>query len=377
MSVTIQELLKISVERDASDLHITTFIPPRIRIDGKLISLDYPPLTPTETKGLIYSLLSDKQKKTFEDQWELDFSFGLQDLGRFRANVFMQKGAVAIAIRRFMSSNWTFEQLGLPARLGQLCYLPRGLVLVTGPTGCGKSTSLACMIDYINKDRPVHIVTIEDPIEYFFTPKKSVINQRELHVDTHSFPNALRAVLREDPDVVLVGEMRDMETVEATLRVAETGHLTFSTLHTNSAAETISRIVDVFPAHYQSQVRIMLSMSLEAVIVQSLLPRADDRGRVLALEILILNPAIRNLIRENKIHQIYATMQMGQEKFGMITFNQSLADLYTRRLITLETARAATSKSEELTEIIQKREMAKSEQDQLSPTNIKRSERRQ
>jgi twitching motility protein PilT len=376
MATTIQELLKITVERGASDLHITTFIPPRIRIDGILISLDYPPLTPTETKGLIYSLLSDKQKKNFEEKLELDFSFGIQDLGRFRANVFMQKGAVAIAIRRFMSTNWTFEKLGLPARLGQLCYLPRGLVLVTGPTGCGKSTSLACMIDYINRDRPVHIVTIEDPIEYFFTPKRAVINQRELHVDTHSFPNALRAVLREDPDVVLVGEMRDMETVEATLRVAETGHLTFSTLHTNSASETISRIVDVFPSHYQSQVRIMLSMSLQAVITQSLLPRADDRGRILALEILILNPAVRNLIRENKIHQIYATMQMGQEKFGMLTFNQSLADLYLRRLITIETAREATSKPEELTDIIQKREMSKTEHKQFSTTNIKRSERR-
>lgn len=372
MTVTIQELLKITVEREASDLHVTTFIPPRIRIDGKLISLDYPPLTPAETKGLIYSLLSDKQKKNFEEKLELDFSFGIQDLGRFRANVFMQKGAVAIAIRRFMSTNWTFEQLGLPTRLAQLCWLPRGLVLVTGPTGCGKSTSLACMIDAINKERPVHIVTIEDPIEYFFTPKRAVINQRELHVDTHSFSNALRAVLREDPDVVLVGEMRDMDTVEATLRVAETGHLTFSTLHTNSAAESISRIIDVFPAHYQSQVRIMLSMSLQAVITQSLLPRADKNGRVLALEILILNPAVRNLIRENKIHQIYATMQMGQEKFGMLTFNQSLVDLYYRRLITLETAREATSKPEELTDMIQKREMAKNEQIKASPTNNKR-----
>lgn len=377
MSTTIQELLKKTVERDASDLHITTYIPPRIRIHGSLVSLDYPPLTPTETKTLIYSLLTDKQKKTFEEKLELDFSFGIQDLGRFRANVFMQKSAVAIAIRRFMPSMWSFEQLGLPQSLAQLCQLPRGLVLVTGPTGSGKSTTLACLIDYVNRERPVHIVTIEDPIEYFFTPKKAVINQRELHVDTHSFPNALRAVLREDPDVVLVGEMRDMETVESTLRVAETGHLTFSTLHTNSAAETISRIVDVFPADYQSQVRIMLSMCLQGVITQALLPRADGQGRVIALEILLLNSAVRNLIRENKIHQIYSAMQMGQSKFGMQTFNQSLADLYFRKLITLETAMDTASKPDELTDIIQRREGGRTIQSPNTPTNMENSYRRQ
>ena len=377
MSMTIQELLKLTVEKDASDLHITTYIPPRVRVHGSLLSLDYPPLTPTETKTLIYSLLTDKQKKVFEENLELDFSFGIQDLGRFRANVFMQKSAVAAAIRRFMPSMWSFEQLGLPKSLAQLCTLPRGLVLVTGPTGSGKSTTLACLIDFINKERPVHIVTIEDPIEYFFTPKKSVINQRELHVDTHSFPNALRAVLREDPDVVLVGEMRDMETVESTLRVAETGHLTFSTLHTNSAAETITRIVDVFPADYQSQVRIMLSMCLQGVITQVLLPRADGQGRVIALEILLLNPAVRNLIRENKIHQIYSAMQMGQSRFGMKTLNQSLADLYCSKLITLETAMDASSKSEELTDIIQRREGGSSLQSPRSATNIQNAHRRQ
>ncbi len=354
MSTSIQELLKTTVDKEASDLHITTHVPPRIRIHGSLVSLDYPPLTPAETKTLVYSLLTDKQKKIFEEKLELDFSFGIQDLGRFRANVFMQKSAVAAAIRRFMPGMWSFDQLGLPQSLAQLCELPRGLVLVTGPTGSGKSTTLACMIEQVNKERPVHIVTIEDPIEYFFTSKKAIINQRELHVDTLSFPNALRAVLREDPDVVLVGEMRDMETVESTLRVAETGHLTFSTLHTNSAAETISRIVDVFPSDYQSQVRIMLSMCLEGVISQALLPKADGKGRVIALEILLLNPAVRNLIRENKIHQIYSTMQMGQSKFGMQTFNQSLADLYSRKLITLETAMDASSKREELTDMIQR-----------------------
>ena len=358
MAITMQELLQITVEKDASDLHITTYIPPRIRIHGILVSLDYPPLTPAETKTLVYSLLTDRQKKRFEEKLELDFSFGIKNLGRFRGNVFMQKGAVAAAFRRFHTHMWTFSQLGLPQRLAQLCFLPRGLVIVTGPTGCGKSTTLACMIDYINRERPVHIVTIEDPIEYFFTPKKAIINQRELLVDTYSYPNALRSVLREDPDVVLVGEMRDLETVEATLRVAETGHLTFSTLHTNSAAETISRIIDIFPSQYQDQVRIMLSMSLEAIITQALLPRADGNGRVLAIEVLIPNAAIRNLIRENKLHQIYSSMQMGQEKFGMQTFNQSLANLYFRGLITMDLAMKITSKPEELTEMLQKRDQS-------------------
>lgn len=356
MDETIQDLLKIVVEKDASDLHITTYSPPRIRVNGTLISLDYPPLSATETKNIIYSLLTDRQKKKFEEKLELDFSFGIKDLGRFRGNVFMQKGAVAAAFRRFLPQMWSFAQLGIPLRIAQFCYLPRGLILVTGPTGCGKSTSLACMIDYINQERAVHIVTIEDPIEYYLSPKKSIINQRELHVDTLSYSNALRSVLREDPDVVLVGEMRDMETVEATLRVAETGHLTFSTLHTNSAAETISRIIDIFPAQYQAQVRLTLSMSLEGVMTQALLPRADGKGRVLAVEILIPNAAIKNLIRENKIHQIYASMQMGQEKYGMQTFNQSLASLYFKKLITLETAVSISSKPEELTDIIQRKE---------------------
>ena len=356
MNITIQELLKRAVEMDASDLHITTYIPPRVRVHGALISLDYPPMTASETKNLAYSVLTDRQKKQFEDKMELDFSFGIDKLGRFRGNIFMQRGAVAAAFRRFHESEFSFTQLGIPQRLAQLCYLPRGLVLVTGPTGCGKSTTLACMINHVNKERAVHIVTIEDPIEYFFSPKRAIINQRELHVDTHSFPNALRSVLREDPDVVLVGEMRDLETVEATLRVAETGHLTFSTLHTNSAAESIARIIDIFPSQYQAQVRIMLSMCLEAVLTQALLPTADGKGRVLAMEILIPNPAVRNLIRENKIHQVYSTMQMGQEKFGMQTFNQSLANLYFKGRITLETAMNVSSKPEELTDIIQRRE---------------------
>ncbi len=356
MEITMHDLLKRAVDLDASDLHLTTHVPPRVRVNGALKSLDCEELTASDTKNLIYSILNDKQKRLFEEKLELDFSFGIKDLGRFRANVFMQKGAVAGAFRRFLPQMWSFSQLGLPPRIAQLCFLPRGLVLVTGPTGCGKSTSLACMIEHINSEREVHVVTVEDPIEYFFTPRKAIINQRELFQDTLSYQNALRSVLREDPDVVLVGEMRDLETVEATLRVAETGHLTFSTLHTNSAAETISRIIDIFPPQYQTQARVILSMTLEAVLTQALLPRADGRGRVLALEILLPNVAIRNLIRENKLHQIYSNMQLGQEKFGMLTFNQSLADLYFRGLITYETALGTTSFPEELTDIIQRRQ---------------------
>ncbi len=371
MNLSIHDLLKITVEQDASDLHITTHIPPKVRVNGTLRSVEHEALTASDTKALIYSILTDKQKKLFEEKLELDFSFGIKDLGRFRANVFMQKGAVAGAFRRFLPTMWSFSQLGIPARVAQLCSLPRGLILVTGPTGCGKSTSLACMIDHINSERGVHIVTIEDPIEYFFNPKKAVVNQRELFQDTLSYQNALRSVLREDPDVVLVGEMRDLETVEATLRVAETGHLTFSTLHTNSASESISRIIDIFPPQYQTQARVMLSMCLEAILTQALLPRSDGRGRVLAMEILIPNPAIRNLIRENKVHQIYSSMQLGQEKFGMQTFNQSLADLYFKGLISLDTAISVSSFPEELTDIVQRREGFRGRTSAM-PTNIPR-----
>ena len=281
---------------------------------------------------------------------------GVAAVGAGDTSGFLQKGAVAAAIRRFLPTMWSFQKLGIPARVAQLCYLPRGLILVTGPTGCGKSTSLACMIEHINAERPVHIITVEDPIEYYFNSKKALVNQRELFADTMSYSNALRSVLREDPDVVLVGEMRDLETVEMTIRVAETGHLTFSTLHTNSASETISRIIDIFPPQYQSQARVMLSMSLEAVLTQALLPRADGKGRVLAMEILIPNAAIRNLIREGKLHMIYGQMQLAQEKSGMQTFNQSLAELYFSRQITREMAFSITSFPEELTDIIQRRE---------------------
>ncbi|MFQ6069861.1 MAG: type IV pilus twitching motility protein PilT [Candidatus Aminicenantales bacterium] len=359
MAESIHDFLKKTVEMGASDLHITTCIPPRVRVDGSMVSIEQHALNAAQTKELIYSIMTESQKKQFEEKKELDFSFGVKDLGRFRANIFNQKGAVAGVFRRIPPQVKSFNELGIPMRVAQLCYLPRGLVIVTGPTGSGKSTTLASMIELINQKRRVHIITIEDPIEFFFTPKQAVINQRELYVDTLSYPNALRSVLREDPDVVLVGEMRDVETVEATLRVAETGHLTFSTLHTNSAVETISRIIDIFPPQYQDQVRTQLSMNLEGVLTQALLPRADGRGRVLALEVLIPTPGIRNLIRENKIHQIYSSMQVGQETTGMQTFNQSLASLYFRRLITYETAISVSHRPQELIDIIQKKESGK------------------
>ncbi len=340
------------VEQGGTDLHITTNAPPTIRVDGILRPLNHPPLTAPETKQLAYSVLTDAQKHRFEEDLELDFSFGIKGLARFRANVFSQRGAVGAAFRRIPYEIPAMDALGIPPIISKMCDKPRGLVLVTGPTGSGKSTTLAAMLDKINADRAQHMITVEDPIEYLHGHKKCLVNQRELHADTHSFPNALRSVLREDPDIVLIGEMRDLETIECALRIAETGHLTFATLHTNSAYQTINRIIDVFPAHQQSQVRAQLSLVLEGVICQSLLPRAGGHGRVLACEILVPNPAIRNLIREDKVHQIYSSMQVGQEKFGMQTFNQSLATLYFRKLITLETAVGISSLPEELQEMI-------------------------
>jgi twitching motility protein PilT len=341
------------VDTGASDLHITINSPPRIRLHGALKPLeDVPPLSPADTKQLAYSILTDAQKHRFEENLELDFSFGIKNMARFRGNVFNQRGAVAAAFRLIPSEIKTFEQLRLPPVLGALCEKPRGLVLVTGPTGSGKSTTLATMLDLINQARYEHIITIEDPIEFVHSHKKCLVNQREVHSDTHSFANALRAALREDPDIVLIGEMRDLETIESALRIAETGHLTIATLHTNSAASTINRIIDVFPSHQQSQVRVQLSMMLEGILCQALLPRADGRGRILAAEILIPNPAIRNLIREDKIHQVYSAMQLGQEKFGMQTFNQALYSLYSQRLITLETALSSSSNIDELQDMI-------------------------
>ncbi|MFQ6082243.1 MAG: type IV pilus twitching motility protein PilT [Candidatus Aminicenantia bacterium] len=355
MAKSLQELLKIAIENSATDLHVTINCPPQIRINGVLIPIDHPPLTPVDTKQLVYSILNDAQKHKFEENLELDFSFGIKGLARFRANVYMQRGTVAGAFRRIPWDIYSFEYLGIPPRAAELCNKPRGLILVTGPTGSGKSTTLATMINKINSERHCHIITIEDPIEYLHQHKKAIVNQRELGSDTHSFANALRSTLREDPDVVLIGEMRDLETVESALQIAETGHLTFATLHTNSAAQSITRIIDIFPPHQQSQVRTQLSMILEGVLTQALLPRADGKGVVLAMEILIPNPAVRNLIREDKIHQIYSIMEMGQEKYGMQTFNQSLANLYFRKLITLETAMNVSHYPEELADILSRK----------------------
>jgi twitching motility protein PilT len=348
---TLPELLQTLVQRGGSDLHITTNTPPQIRVDGHLVRLDGPDLTPAETKQLAYSVLTDAQKKRFEETLELDFSFGIKGLARFRCNMFNQRGAVAAVYRLIPDRIKTFQELGLPPVLATLAEKPRGLVLVTGPTGSGKSTTLAAMIDKINRERHDHILTIEDPIEFVHQHRNCLVNQREVHSDTQSFAAALRAALREDPDIVLIGEMRDLETVEAALRIAETGHLTFATLHTNSASQTINRIVDIFPAHQQSQIRTQLSLVLEGIVCQALLPKIGG-GRVVALEILIPTPGIRNLIREDKIHQIYSAMQTGQEKLGMQTMNQSLATLYHRKLITLETAMSRSSNREELQDLI-------------------------
>jgi twitching motility protein PilT len=350
----MHQLLKAMIEKGASDLHITTGTAPQLRIDGKLHPLRMPPLSPPETKQLCYSVLTDAQKHQFEEKSELDLSFSVQKLSRFRANVFVQRGNVSGAFRAIPFKIKTFEELNLPKVVTELSQKPRGLILVTGPTGSGKSTTLATMIDKINNDRNEHIVTIEDPIEYLHHHKGCVVNQREVGADTMSFKNALKYILRQDPDVVLIGEMRDLETIEAALTVAETGHLCFATLHTNSAVQTINRIVDVFPPYQQSQVRAQLSFVLEGVMCQSLLPRANGPGRAMALEIMIPNAAIRNLIREDKIHQIYSAMQVGQEKFDMQTMNQSLANLYQRRLISMDDAMGRSADAEELRSLIGK-----------------------
>src|SRR6186713_1103292 len=349
---TLPELLQTLVENNGSDLHITTDTPPQIRVHGHLKPLDLPSLGPAETKNLAYSVLTDQQKKRFEEALELDFSFGIRGIARFRCNVFNQRGAVAAVYRVIPEVIKSFHELGLPQVIGQLAERPRGLVLVTGPTGSGKSTTLAAMVDKINNERHDHILTIEDPIEFVHPHKGCLVNQREVHSDTHGFSSALRAALREDPDVVLIGELRDLETVESALRIAETGHLTFATLHTNSAAQTINRIVDIFPAHQQGQIRVQLSFVLEGILCQSLLPKANGKGRAMAMEILVPNAAIRNLIREDKVHQIYSMMQTGQAKYGMQTFNQSLATLYFKKAITLQTALARSSNPDELQEMI-------------------------
>ncbi len=350
---SLSELLKRMVDSGGSDLHITTNSPPRIRLHGALKPCeDLPVLGPADTKQLAYSILTDAQKHRFEENLELDFSFGIKNIARFRGNLFNQRGAVAGVFRVIPFEIKSFDQLGLAPVVRKLCERPRGLILVTGPTGSGKSTTLATMLNMINETRHEHMITIEDPIEFIHAHKKCLVNQREVHSDTHSFANSLRAALREDPDVVLIGEMRDLETIESALRIAETGHLTFGTLHTNSASSTINRIIDVFPSHQQSQIRAQLSLVLEGIMCQALLPRVDGKGRAMAMEILVPNAAIRNLVREDKIHQIYSAMQSGQDKFGMQTFNQALHSLYQQRLISLDTAMARSSNAEELQDMI-------------------------
>jgi twitching motility protein PilT len=351
---TLPELLQKTIQIGASDLHLTTGSPAQVRVDGSMRPIDEQVLTAADTKRLAYSVMTDGQKHNFEEKWEIDFSFGIKDLCRFRANVFTQRGSVGAVFRVIPFEIKSFEALNLPAVVEQLCEKPRGLILVTGPTGSGKTTTLAAMIDKINRERHEHILTIEDPIEFIHPHKNCIVSQREVSADTHSFSDALRVATREDPDVVLIGEMRDLETVESALRIAETGHLTFATLHTNSAATTINRIVDIFPSNQQPQIRAQLSMVLEGILCQSLIPKASGSGRAMAMEVLITTSAVRNLIREDKIHQIYSLMQTGQEKFGMQTFNQSLAHLVLTKNIRMEDAIAKSSNVEELQDLVQR-----------------------
>ena len=352
MAVNLHQLLKAMLDSNATDLHITTNTPPQLRIAGRLVPLKTEPLNPTDSKNLCYSVLSDRQKQEFEEKRELDLSFGVKGLARFRANIYAQRGAVCAAIRLIPYNIPDINELGLPAVVQDLTRRPRGLVLVTGPTGSGKSTSLASMINLINTERRQHIMTIEDPIEYLHQHKNCIVNQRELGSDTLTFTEALKHVLRQDPDVVLIGEMRDLETVQAAIQTAETGHLTFATLHTNSAIETINRVIDIFPPHQQNQIRAQLSFVLQGVMCQSLLPKIGG-GRALALEVMVPNDAIRNLIREDKVHQIYSQMQLAQSVHGMQTFNQSLSDLVQRNVVAFEIASEYSSDPDELRTMIE------------------------
>jgi len=352
--VTLEELLRVMMERKASDLHITAGSPPRIRIDGELLPIEYDMFDADSSQKIIYSILDNEQIAKLEAEKELDMSFGISGIGRFRTNVFYQRGAVGSAIRVIPYEILSFDQLGLPQQVcKQLCDMPKGLVLVTGATGSGKSTTLASMIDYINTNYQYHIVTIEDPIEFVHRNKKCLINQREVGPDTQSFAQALKHVLRQDPDVVLIGEMRDRETIELGLTLAETGHLTFATLHTSSSVQTINRVIDVFPAAQQNQIRTQLSFVLEGVFCQQLLPLAQGRGRCMAGEVMIANDAVRANIRDDKIHQIYSAIQTGT-RLGMMTMNQALYKLYRQGKITYETAKEYTHDPEDLKTTFQK-----------------------
>jgi twitching motility protein PilT len=351
-TINLHQLLKAMIEKGASDLHLTTGSPPQLRIDGALVPLKMDALGPPDTKRLCYSILTEEQKNKFEKDNELDLSFGVKNLARFRSNIFVQRGAIAGAFRAIPFKILTLDELGLPAVTMELVNRPRGLVVITGSTGAGKSTTLAAIIDQINTTTRQHIITIEDPIEYLHPHKRCLVNQREVGTDTYGFKEALKYVLRQDPDVVLIGEMRDRETVEAALTISETGHLVFTTLHTNNAVQTINRIIDLFPPHQQQQVRAQLSHVLQGVMTQQLLPRATGPGRVVACELLIPNPAIRNLIREDKVHQMYSQMQVGQGKHGMITLNQSLFALLQKRVITLEEALGRSYDPDELRQMI-------------------------
>ena len=351
---TLPELLQYTLQSGASDLHLTTSVPAQVRVDGALRPVNDETLTPADTKRLAYSVMTDTQKHRFEESWELDFSFGIAGLCRFRANVFNQRGNVSAVFRIIPFEIKDFKTLHLPPVVEKLCDKPRGLILVTGPTGSGKSTTLAAMIDKINRERHEHILTIEDPIEFIHSNKNCIVNQREIGSDTKSFGNALRVALREDPDIVLIGEMRDLETVETALRIAETGHLTLATLHTNTAVSSINRIIDNFPAGQQPQIRAQLSLVLEGILSQSLLPRTNGTGRSMAMEILVPTMAVRNLIREDKIHQIYSSMQTGQEKYGMQTLNQSLAHLVLTQQVTQDDAVNKTNNVDELLDLIRR-----------------------
>jgi twitching motility protein PilT len=344
---SLHQLLKTMVDNGASDLHITRGSPPQIRMDGQLVRLKTESLSADDTKAICYSVLTDAQKAHFEEHSELDMSFGIKGLARFRANIFVQQTAVAGAFRLIPFKIRNFNELGLPPVVAELCKKPRGLILVTGPTGSGKSTTLAAMIDKINQDDHGHIVTIEDPVEFLHEHKNCIVNQREVGADTQSFKKALKSILRQDPDCVLIGELRDLETIEAALTIAETGHLAFGTLHTNGAVSTINRIIDVFPAYQQPQIRAQLSMVLEGVLSQSLIPK-NGGGRALVLEVLIPTPAIRNLVREDKVHQVYSQMQLGQTTHGMQTANQSLHALWSKKFISMEAAIEYSSNPEEL-----------------------------